>query len=145
MPYRSFLYVEDDDASFVLLQMVLREAAPDVRLRRASDGEQALAMLQNRPPYDMEPRPDLILLDMNLPRKNGLEVLQVVKKDESLRFIPVIMFTTSGSGSDREASLALGAEGYVRKPKTLELLIEAVKTFAGKSAARLASGESPAA
>jgi chemotaxis family two-component system response regulator Rcp1 len=143
MAARSFLYVEDDDASFVLLQIVLGEAHPDIRLVRAADGEQALAILQNQPPYEMEPRPDLILLDMNLPRKNGLEVLQLLKKHESIRFIPVIMFTTSGSGPDREASLALGAQAYVRKPRTLELLMEAVKTFAGKSAARLPTSQSP--
>jgi CheY-like chemotaxis protein len=145
MAARSFLYVEDDDASFVLVQIVLGEADPEIRLARACDGEQALAMLQNHSPYEAEPRPDLILLDMNLPKKNGLEVLQVLKKDESLRLIPVIMFTTSGSGRDREASLNLGAQEYVRKPRTLELLIEAVQTFAGKSAARPPMGESSGA
>jgi chemotaxis family two-component system response regulator Rcp1 len=136
MAARSFLYVEDDDASFVLLQMVLREADPTIQLSRASDGEQAIAMLQNRPPYQSEPRPDLILLDLNLPKKNGLEVLQVVKQDESLRLIPVIMFTTSASRPDREASFALGADRYMTKPRTLELLIDAVKTLATESGPR---------
>ena len=131
---RSFLYVEDDDASFVLFGIALREADPSIRLCRASDGEQALAILQNRPPYESEPRPDLILLDINLPKQNGLEVLQVIKDDKSLCSIPLIVFTTSALTQDLETSLALGASDYVTKPRTLDLLIEAVKTFAATPA-----------
>ncbi len=144
MAARYFLYVEDDDASFFLLRIALQEADPLIQLGRASDGEQALAFMEKAPPYQNVPRPDLILLDLNLPKKNGWEVLQILKNDESLRSIPVIMFTTSASRRDRETSLALGADEYVTKPKTLDLLLEAVKTFAGIPGSPADDAEQPA-
>ena len=125
----SFLYVEDDDAAFFLLQMAFREADPRIRLLRASDGDQALRFLQRSGTFQDAPRPDLILLDVNLPKRNGLEVLKLLKETEALRAIPVIMFTTSAESSDRETSLALGAQEYVTKPPTLEQFIEVVKAL----------------
>ncbi len=72
----------------------------------------------------------MILLDLNLPKKDGFEVLRNLKTSESLRSIPVIVFTTSSRASDRDNSLALGAQEYVVKPPTLDALMEAVKALA---------------
>ncbi len=129
MAARSFLYVEDDDAAFFLMQMALHEADPDIRLFRASDGEQALSFLQGSGPFQNAPRPDLILMDVNLPKRNGLEVLRALKEIKGLGAIPVIMFTTSTAADERETSLALGAQEYVTKPPSLDRFMEVVKAF----------------
>ncbi len=121
------LYVEDDDAAFALVRIILSEESPETKLLRARDGEEALALLRKVSPYQDTPRPDLILLDLNLPKKNGLEVLADVKANESLRPIPVVMFSTSASRHDRNESLALGAEDYVTKPSSFDLFVDAVK------------------
>lgn len=124
------LYVEDDDGAYLLVEIALRQADSDVQLFRASDGEEALAFLRRSKPFEDTPRPDLILLDLNLPKKDGLEVLRSLKTNESLRSIPVIVFTTSIRASDRDNSLALGAQDYMVKPATLDALMEAVKALA---------------
>ena len=140
MPRCYILYVEDDDSAFALFQMVLEETDPSVQLCRASDGDQALALLQNSVADEQITRPDLILLDINLPGKNGFEILRILKRTESLRSIPVIMFTTSADRNDRDNSLALGAHEFVTKPPTLDRLVEFVKAFT-----RLPYGPSEAA
>lgn len=122
------LYVEDDEVAFSLAKMVLQEYDPDLQLLRASDGEQALAILRRLAPYQDAPRPDLILLDLNLPDRNGFEVLADLKASESLRPIPVVMFSTSASQSDKSDSLALGARDYVTKPSSFASFVEALKT-----------------
>jgi two-component system, chemotaxis family, response regulator Rcp1 len=127
---RSFLYVEDDDAAFLLLEIVLQEADPGIELFRASDGEQALAFLQKSQPYANAPDPDLIILDVNLPKRDGFDVLRALKGSESFSAIPVIMFTTSANISEREKSLALGADEYVTKPRNLDRLLDVVRGFA---------------
>src|SRR3954463_14355810 len=116
MPGRLILYVEDDDAAFHLARTVLREEDPSLQLVRASDGEQALAFLGRVSTYENAPRPDLILLDMNLPKKTGVQVLAEVKATESLRSIPVVIFSTSESVSDSDNCRALGARDYITKP-----------------------------
>ncbi len=128
MASRVILYVEDDDAAFSLAKIVLQDAEPEIEVRRALDGEQALAILQRLAPYQDAPRPDLILLDLNLPKKNGFEVLADVKRSEGLRSIPVVMFSTSVNRRDRSDSLALGAQDYVTKPSSFDSFVEAVKT-----------------
>jgi CheY-like chemotaxis protein len=122
------LYIEDDDAVFALARFVLQEQAPTMRLYRARDGEEALTLLLcgdlNRDPV----KPDLILLDLNLPRRNGLDVLSDLKASESLRVIPVVMFSTSADENDRNDALNRGAQDYVRKPSSLDLFVAAIKT-----------------
>ena len=129
MPSRRLLYVEDDNAAYFLLELALREVDPEIQLSRASDGEQAITMLQAASSANAL-RPDLILLDLNLPKKNGFQVLQSLKATESLRSIPVIVFTTSSRATDRENCLALGAQDYLVKPQTLTALMEAAKALA---------------
>jgi two-component system, chemotaxis family, response regulator Rcp1 len=127
MARRVILYVEDDNAAFLLAEIILKEQNPSPQLIRASDGAQALAMLRRFPPHEDAPRPDLILLDLNLPKKTGLEVLAELKGCEELRSIPVVVFSTSASRSDVSDSLALGAHDYVRKPSSFHAFVEAMK------------------
>jgi CheY-like chemotaxis protein len=126
MPARVILYMEDDDAAFSLAKIVLEEE-PDIVLLRASDGEQGLAILRNFPPYEETPRPDLILLDVNLPKRSGLELLADLKASEPLRSIPVVMFSTSEYQEHRHEAARLGAKAYVDKPLGFEAFVTAVK------------------
>jgi chemotaxis family two-component system response regulator Rcp1 len=128
MPKRVLLYVEDEDAAVFLLETALKEAHIQVDLYRVSDGEQAIAFLKHTPPYEWAPRPDLVLLDLNLPRKNGLEVLAEMKKNKPLADIATVVFTSSALHSDRKKSLALGAQNYITKPSTFDGFIEAVRS-----------------
>jgi CheY-like chemotaxis protein len=127
MAQRVLLYVEDDDAAFLTMQLALREFQAAIELHRAADGEQALAFVRKKAPHEDAPRPDLILLDLNLPKKSGIEVLAELKGDESLRSIPVVMFSSSPRAIDRDRSLELGAEKYLMKPSSFERFVEAVK------------------
>jgi chemotaxis family two-component system response regulator Rcp1 len=129
MGRRAVLYVEDDDASFLLVQLTIQDAGLPIELYRASDGEKALAFLQKTEPhYQQAPRPDLILLDLNTPKKNGFEVLREIKASMSLRSIPVIVFSSSTLAADKKTSLALGADDFLTKPSSLDLFIEAIKS-----------------
>jgi two-component system, chemotaxis family, response regulator Rcp1 len=127
MAQRVLLYVEDDDAAFLAMQLTLQEAQAAIELHRAVDGEQALAFVRKKKPYDDAPRPDLIVLDLNLPKRSGIEVLTELKSDEALRSIPVIMFSSSRREVDEDRSLKLGAQEFLTKPSTLEGFIQTVK------------------
>jgi len=121
------LYVEDEDAAVFLLETALKEADIRVQLYRVSDGEQALAFLRCSGAYEKAPKPDLILLDLNLPRKSGLEVLSEMQHDARLRDIIVIVFTSSALSADKRRSLALGAQEYITKPSSFDDFVDAVK------------------
>jgi CheY-like chemotaxis protein len=94
-----------------------------------SDGEEALAFLYRRGPYTTAPRPDLILLDLNLPRRSGREVLAEIKVDENLRRIPVVVLTSSEAEQDILASYDLNANCYITKPVDLEQFIRVVRSI----------------
>lgn len=125
---RILLYVEDEDAAVFLFETAVKEVALELQLFRVSDGEQAIAFLERRGAYQTAPMPGLILLDLNLPRKNGFEVLAEVQRDASLAAIPVVVFTSSPLASDRQKALALGARHYITKPSTFDGFLDAVKT-----------------
>lgn len=91
----ALLYIDDDDTAFFLLGIAVRETKNDVQLHRAANGDDALAFLRRAEPYPSAPRPDLIVLDLNLPGKSGIQVLSELKRDESLRQIPVVIFSSS--------------------------------------------------
>ena len=114
------LLVEDNKADALLLQEALRQADVDLPVEVKTDGEQALARL--RAPGE---RPVLILLDLNLPRVDGREVLTAVKGDPALRDIPVIILTTSSAPPDVAFAYGQGANAYIRKPIGLDPLIDA--------------------
>jgi CheY-like chemotaxis protein len=132
MSERSILLVEDNLGDVRLTREALREADVAVELTAVPDGEQALAFLRGEGEHAGAARPDLILLDLNLPKKNGLEVLEEIKRDPELRTTPVIMLTTSSSARDVDASYARGVNCYVVKPLDLDdftRLVQAINGF----------------
>jgi CheY-like chemotaxis protein len=112
--------VEDNLADVELTREALIEIESPARLSVVRDGEDALAFLHKEPPYPEAPRPDLILLDLNLPKKNGHEVLEAIRTRKVLRSIPVIILTTSEAESDILQSYATGANCYITKPPDLD-------------------------
>ena len=122
------LYVEDEDSAAFLLETAIKEAQLNLEFHRVADGEQALAYLQHSEGYEEAPDPDLILLDLNLPRKTGLEVLAAMRDAETLREIPVVVFTTSALPRDKKRSMALGARQFITKPQSFDGLVAAVKS-----------------
>jgi CheY-like chemotaxis protein len=125
------LLVEDNEADVRLTREALREAGEGVRLSTVGDGEQALAFLRREAGFTEAPRPDLVLLDLNLPRKSGLEVLDEMRSDGSLAHIPVIMLTSSAAQSDVEAAYARGANAFVVKPLELDAFMDLIGAIRG--------------
>ena len=121
------LLVEDDEGD----ALIIREAFEYYRIRNrltvVTDGDQALQFLRQAGPYAGAPRPGLILLDVNLPRRNGLEVLAELKQDPELLVIPVVMLTTSRAEEDILRSYALHANAFVTKPVDFEHFIDAIR------------------
>ena len=120
------LLVEDNAADIRLTQEALRDTKIANDLHVARDGVEALDFLFKRPPYENAPRPDLVILDLNLPRKDGKEVLAEIKSDPSLRTIPVAILTTSAEEADIVRSYDLGANCYLTKPVDLHQFIAVV-------------------
>jgi CheY-like chemotaxis protein len=120
------LLVEDDPGNVLTTREAFDEYLRN-RLDVVTDGAAALAYLRNEPPFTDVPRPDLILLDLDLPRRNGREVLQDIKADPELRHIPVIVLTTSQSDEDVLRSHQLHADAYVTKPLDFDGFIGAIK------------------
>lgn len=110
------LLVEDNEGDIVLITEVLEEARIINRVETVNDGQKAIEYLKKEGIYKQAFIPDLILLDINLPRKNGLEVLAFVKSTESLKQIPVVMLTTSSSPNDMEEANKNYADSYMTKP-----------------------------
>ena len=136
------LLVEDNEADVRLTREALRESGDAVRMASVGDGELALSYLRREPGYEDVGRPDLVLLDLNLPRKNGLEVLEEMRADPDLACIPVIVLTTSAAEHDVVACYSRGANCFVVKPLELDAfmdLIDAIRTF-WLGVARLPSG-----
>ncbi len=125
------LLVEDNPGDVVLMREALREAEVHNTLHVAPDGREALAFLRREGAYAAAPRPDLILLDLNLPRLNGHEVLAAIKDDPTLRRIPVVMLTTSDAPSDVRAAYDHHVNSYITKPVDLEQFFAVVKGLDG--------------
>ncbi|MBH0781390.1 response regulator [Nocardia bovistercoris] len=121
------LLVEDDPGD----ELMTREAFEDNRigntLHVAHDGEEALDFLYKQGPHAEAPRPDLILLDLNLPKYDGRQVLEKIKSDPDLAHIPVVVLTTSSAEEDILRSYKLHANAYVTKPVDLDQFIAAIK------------------
>ena len=120
------LLVEDNPGDVLLLREALKELQVQAQLSVVSDGLEALAFLRREGPYREAPRPDLTLLDLNLPEKNGLEVLAEISADPSLRRIPLIVLTSSQDEHDIAKSYELCANCYVTKPVELEHFLKVV-------------------
>ena len=113
------LSVEDDYASYALLEFGFNEVGGDIRLYRVEDGEEALDFLRHSGRYQDAPRPNLVLLNLNLPRMSGFDVLQAMKDDPAIGGIPAIVFSSSRLDEDRAKCLALGAREFLTKPGAL--------------------------
>jgi CheY-like chemotaxis protein len=137
------LLVEDDPGD-VLMTREAFEDFLDNRLDVVNDGATALSFLRKEPPYESAPTPDLILLDLNLPRRDGREVLAEIKADPNLQHIPVVVLTTSAADEDILRSYQLHANAYVTKPVDFENFIKAIRQIDHffVSVVRLPAGDS---
>jgi CheY-like chemotaxis protein len=124
------LLVEDSPGDVRLTQQALKDANLHINLQVARDGIEAMSFLKQEGEYAKSPRPDLILLDLNLPRKDGREVLQEIKESPTLRSIPVVVLTTSASNRDILQSYMLHANCYINKPVNIEGFLKVVKNIA---------------
>ncbi len=121
------LLVEDNPGDIRLTQEALKESQTDIHLDVVSDGEQALDFLMKRNKYLDALRPHIILLDLNLPRKNGIEVLKEVKSNDSLKKIPIIVLTTSDADHDISKAYNLHANCYILKPVDFDDFAKVIK------------------
>jgi len=123
------LLVEDNPGDVRLTIEALKEGKVSNRLSVARDGVEALAFLRREGPHASAPRPDLILLDLNLPRRDGREVLAEIKEDAQLRRIPVVVLTTSKAEEDILRTYDLHANCYINKPVDLDQFISVVRSI----------------
>ena len=123
------LLVEDSPGDARLTQEAFREANVTIKLHVAPDGVEAMAFLRREGDYADAPRPDLILLDLNLPRMDGREVLALIKGDDNLRSIPTVILTTSEAEADIVKSYDLQANCYLSKPVQLDSFVGLVKSI----------------
>ena len=123
------LLVEDNPGDVRLTQEAFKDAKVLVNLHIASDGTRAMAFLKREGEHADAPRPDLILLDLNLPKKDGREVLKEIKEDPTLKIIPVVILTTSASEADILRSYSLHANCYITKPVSLDGFLTVVKSI----------------
>jgi len=123
------LWVEDSSGDVRLTREAFREADASIHVHVACDGVEAMAYLRHETPFGDSPRPDLILLDLNLPRKDGREVLKEIKESAELGSIPVVILTTSDSDADIVKSYSLHANCYITKPVDLEGFLKVVQSI----------------
>jgi CheY-like chemotaxis protein len=122
------LLVEDEPADANLVRLALKESKVYCQLHHVFDGVEALDFLHHSGTENSDtPLPDLILLDINMPRMNGCEFLTVLKQDLTLNSIPVVVLTTSDVERDVIASYKLGAAGYITKPMDIDQFIDAIR------------------
>ncbi len=137
-PLLQVLIVEDDLGDVALVQSAFAEHSAACQLHHGADGGEALAFLRRQPPYADAPRPDLIMLDLNMPRVDGRQALTAIKADDDLKSIPTIVFTTSAAAADVAASYTAHANAYVTKPINLDdydRVVMQIRNFYGHTAA----------
>lgn len=123
------LLVEDNPGDVLLTREALRESKLAVNLNVVGDGEAALAFLRREPPHAQAPRPDLVVLDLNLPRKDGRQVLAEIKASPTLRCIPVVILTSSLAEEDIIRAYHLNANCYIQKPLDLDQFVKVVRSI----------------
>jgi CheY-like chemotaxis protein len=128
-PAIQVLLVEDNPGDVRLTREAFRDAKMHLEMHVAGDGVAAMEFLRRQGDYPNSPRPDLILLDLNLPRKDGREVLAEIKGDPSLKAIPVVILTTSAADADIERSYLLHANCYISKPVDLEGFLTVIRSI----------------
>lgn len=125
------LLVEDNAADILLLEEALADIAVKINLHVVNNGEEAISYLQQVEPFKAAIRPDLILLDLNLPKKNGFEVLEEIKQDSKLQQIPVVILSTSQAPEDVSRSYQLHANCYISKPSDLGRFMAVINSILG--------------
>lgn len=125
--FAEVLLVEDDPDDIEFTRLAFRDSRILNELHVVQDGEEAMRFLRREAPHGDAPRPDLIILDLGLPRMDGKEVLMEVKKDPELRLIPVVILTSSRAQEDVVRSYDLGVNSYIQKPVTLEGIVNVIK------------------
>jgi len=123
----NILIVDDNPGDVRLMQEALMEGSAACRLQVAADGMQALDLLRSRPPGEAGALPDLIFLDLNLPGKTGMQVLEEIKTDPELRPIPVVVFSTSAAAQDIRAAYDRHANCYITKPIDLDVFMRGIR------------------
>jgi CheY-like chemotaxis protein len=123
------LMAEDDEEDQALVQKAFRRARVINHLNFVNDGEELLQYLRREGRFADAPFPDIVLLDLNMPKKDGREALKEIKGDSRLRHVPVVILTTSDADEDVLRSYDLGASSYIQKPVTFEKLVEVVETL----------------
>lgn len=123
------LLVEDNEGDVGLIEEILGEVNIRNRLHVVEDGEEAMLFLHGKGNFSGSPRPDIILLDLNLPKKDGREVLKEIKEDKILKNIPVVVLTSSEAERDILRSYDLNANAYVTKPLDFDQFIEVIKSI----------------
>lgn len=124
-----FLLVEDDQDHAELVRLALAENRIANELDHVTDGELALRYLRNQPPFQSAPRPDILLLDLKLPRVDGHEVIREVKHDADLKRLPIVVLTTSDAESDRVNAYNEHVNSYLVKPVDFERFHEMIRTL----------------
>ncbi len=125
----SILLVEDNPADIRLTREAFKECHIKNQIYEVHNGQEALSFLRNETPYEDMPKPSLILLDLNLPKMHGHEVLKVIKSDKKLRRIPVVILTTSQSEDDILESYNAHANCYIPKPVGFEQFLETIQSI----------------
>jgi len=123
------LLVEDSPGDILIMREAFQSAGRKVTLHVVADGFEAMRFLRREPPFAGAPRPDMILLDLNMPRMDGLEALAQIKQDDSLQAIPTIMLTAFGQDADIQRSYELNVNCYLVKPLELTALESTVKSL----------------
>ena len=129
---KPLLVIEDSDEDFEALCRIMKKQAVANPVFRCSDGEEALDFLYHTGSYSDHqnyPRPAIILLDLNLPGTDGREILEQIKQDENLKYIPVVVFTTSSNPKDIEICYRYCVSSYMLKPININRLVETIQTF----------------
>jgi CheY-like chemotaxis protein len=129
---KTILLVEDSPGDVRLTQEAFRDAGAALQLHVAVDGVEAVSFLRHEGVYSNAPRPDLILLDLNMPKIDGRQVLSVIKQDDELKMIPTVILTTSEAEADIEAVYQLRANCYLTKPvefDAFESLVKSISDF----------------
>jgi chemotaxis family two-component system response regulator Rcp1 len=121
------LLVEDSLEGVVLMKVLMRQSRFDIHWNAAKDGEEALALLNNPGNFSNKKMPDLILLDLNMPKMNGHEFLEEIKKDVGFNSIPVLIMTNSTDEKDRVGAYERDADFYIVKPRDIDHSAEMVK------------------
>jgi CheY-like chemotaxis protein len=123
------LSAEDSDSDFLIIQMAIQQSGTGIHTYRVNNGEKALSFLHQSGEFHDAPRPDLVILDGNMPLKDGFQVLEHIKADGSLCSIPIVMLTSASSGQEKQKAMTLGAADFITKSSDLRSFVVNVQAI----------------